>query len=272
MSIKTGCFIAILAGALFMGAAAAHAQAPSGVLVYPGERMRNLLLFNQGGKIAGEVTDEVLVINGDITLTPTARIGDRVIIIGGRLKQEPGSVIGKGIFDVGAGSATVNLLFAALTGIVLSAIVKFAVSVAAILLLLLAASFWPGLSRRSAGLIQRHPLKTSLLGILGTVALLSLSAALLLSRWGIPLALIFLLAGALLILPGAAGLALLVGDVINGGTGNRIHSPLILAALGSLPLVSLLNFPIMGFLWVLLLVAAGFGAGLQLIWRPSAKV
>ncbi|OAT80297.1 hypothetical protein [Desulfotomaculum copahuensis] len=267
------CLACLLTLAGWLAAPYARAQTGSvrpDMLVPAGERVENVLLFGRSGVIAGEVTDEVVVINGNLTLAPTARISDRVIVIGGRLNRETGAQVGKGILDIDAGQTGINTLFAALLGTGLLTMGKFMAGVTAILIFIFAAALLPDLSRRATGIMQEKTLQTLLLGLLGALAVLSLSAALILSRWGIPLALLIMLAGGVLLLPGLTGLALLCGDILNRGTGHRMRSPALLAALGSLPLVALLVFPLVGVILTLLVVLLTFGAGLQLIRRPAA--
>jgi len=271
-AVVLACLLTLAGWSAALPATAARTRpATAEMLVPAGERVENVFLFGRNGYIAGEVTDEVVVINGNLTLTPSARIRDRVIVIGGHLNRETGAQVGKGILNIDAGRAGTNTLFAALLGVVLLTTAKFMLGLAAIIICMLAGTFLPGPSRRAAGMMQRETLKTLLLGLLGALALLSFGTALMISRRGIPLALVIIPAAAVLLIPGMTGLALLCGDVINRGTGGRLRSPTILAGIGSLPLVALMTFPLAGPIATVPVVLLALGAGLSLLRPPTAK-
>lgn len=219
-------------------------------LVVPvGQTADALLLWGHDADIAGTVTDEVVVVQGDVTLRSTARIRDRVIAIGGRVNLEPGAQVGGGVLALDLGSATLNGLLLGLVGFGAAELVKLLV---AAVLVVWSSAVSLAFGRRLKGWLNGHsqPLwRGFLAGLVVATGLGGAAALTALTVWGLPLALILMLIAMVGALFGTGIVALQVGKALTG-TGawpGREDAPAWLqATAGGTVLALLISFPVLG--------------------------
>lgn len=240
-------------------------------LVPEGQTVNSVLLIGKDGVIAGTVNDEVIVIRGSVTIKSTARVFDRVFVIGGDIKQEPGAKVGKGVFNISTSNATTNSLILGFVTFLGIEIVKLIVSICAIFAVLIVVIIAPNIAEKSADKLRGGTLKSAVLGILALISFSLLIAALVSSVWGIPLALLIILLMLILLVIGFTGMGLVFGDIFRKGANLTAQSKLIMTCIGSLMLVTMLNLPIVGVLWGLVVIILALGSTVQLLFRKGSK-
>lgn len=228
-------------------------------VVQEGQRVENVFLYGEDGIIAGVVEDEVVVINGNLTLTKTARIQDRVFLIGGQLNQEPGAAVGKGIFHINLANENLNSLLLGAGAFVLLELAKLALALYVFLASLISLFVLKNRVNRAKGALQSGTVKVGLLGFFGALGLGLVFLALVVTVWGIPLALLLGLLLLALLPVGLSALSLLTGELLlkNFAWGQK---PFYQVLIGSLFLVALFNFPVLGVLWGILVLVFALGA------------
>lgn len=228
-------------------------------VVQEGQRVENVFLYGEDGIIAGVVEDEVVVINGNLTLTKTARIRDRVFLIGGQLNQEQGAAVGKGIFHINLANENLNSLLLGAGAFVLLELAKLALALYVFLAGLISLFVLKNRVNRAKGALQSGTVKVGLLGFFGALGLGLVFLALVVTVWGIPLALLLGLLLLILLPVGLSALSLLAGELLlkNFAWGQK---PFYQVLIGSLFLVALFNFPVLGVLWGILVLVFALGA------------
>lgn len=221
--------------------------------------VKHVVVIGGNVNIAGTVTDEVVVVDGDVTLRPTARVTDRVVVIGGDIITEDGARVGKGIFRLGGHLAGANGLITAAFLLSLLWFGKIAVSLAFILIPILLAWGWGKQVEELGEIIDQGIIKSILTGMLGFLAVLIVDAILVISIIGIPVALIgsilVLLATAL----GFSGLCLSVSRYVSLDLPLEGKGVLVSTLYGALLVVMAINMPLVGFFIFALSWAASLG-------------
>lgn len=257
--------------------AAAKTADPASMIAYQeslvpeGQTVNSVLLVGKDGVIAGTVTDEVIVIKGSVTIKSTARVADRVFVIGGEINQEPGAEVGKGVLNISTSHATVNSLIVGLLTYWGIEIIKFILSVCVIFAALIVAVIAPNIAEKSADKLRGGTLRSAVLGALGMVSFGLLMAALVSSVWGIPLALLMVLLLLVMLAIGFTGIGLVFGELFRMAAGFTAQSNLIVTLIGSLILIAMLNLPIIGLLWGLVVLVLALGSSVQLLFRRGSK-
>ena len=89
--------LGVVAAGLLLGglrAAAAEPRSSASVTVGVDQQARDVIVIGAPVHIAGTVTDDVVVIGGDLTIDATARIHHDVYVLGGTLVRDPSSHVG----------------------------------------------------------------------------------------------------------------------------------------------------------------------------------
>lgn len=236
------------------------------VLVQQGETVEKVLVFDADARIAGRVTDMVVVINGNVTLEPTADV-DLVIDLGGHVSNSAAKVK-SGIFELNlTEKISQELIFGALLFLGVGFIRAF-LSLVGIILLTLGGALFAKRMEKIRTTFASVPARLLGVGLASALVLNVVLALLSLTVIGIPLAaLIFLLS---LI---AAGVGLL--QIIDYW-GERFLNPVLHASSGlkywftlSLLYVALANIPLFGMLFTIGTLLAGLG--LMVAWAVRSR-
>lgn len=230
------------------------------------QQVENLVLFGGSADIAGTVKNEVIAINADLTLRSTAKINDRIIMIGGNLTQENGAAIKEGIYRTDLGGNAINSL---LIGGIAFAGLESAKLVALILLVLLAVminALLPEPIAKIAGLAEPNKGKIAALGVGISIIWVSLSAILVLTRWGISIAALLFFIAAALIFIGFIALSSIVGSKINQRIGWP-DAPWSIALSGSLTMSIAAAIPLIGIFISAVIAALSFGISTAYIFH-----
>lgn len=236
-----------------------------------GNTVKHLLVIGGNVNIEGTIGDEVMVINGNLRLGPTASVRDHAIVLGGNLLTEEGACVGKGVFRIGGDFAYAGTLF--VTGAVIAGIWIANALITAVLLI------WPGimawLSRRLvedvSKIIRSNPVQTVTVGGLGLMTLTVLILMLTISVVGIPAAVLLVLLGFFILAAGMGGTCHALGCYLPSfqeqGRIGVVQITFIGAVMGAL----LYNIPMLGFLVLLILSSAAIGGILLKVLRKRDK-
>ncbi len=228
-------------------------------VVNEGQKVESVFLYGEDGIISGTVTDEVIVINGNLTLTKTALVKDRVFLLGGKLTQEPGAVVGEGIFHINFANENFNNLLLSFGAFALLELAKLFLALLVFSLSLISIFVFKNRVRKAKAMLQAKVLKIGLLGLLATIGLILLFTALTVTIWGIPVAVLLGLVLIIILPVGLGALSSIIGGLLlkSFDWGQK---PFYQILSGSIVIVALLNFPVLGILWGLLVLIFAIGA------------
>lgn len=228
-------------------------------VVNEGQKVENVFLYGEDGIISGVVTDEVVVINGNLTLTKTARVKDTVFLVGGKLIQEPGAEVGKGIFHFNFANENLNSLLLGVSAFGLIELAKLFLALLIFLVSLASLFVLKNRVRKAKTMLQAKMLKVGLLGLFATIGLGLVFIALTITIWGIPVVVLLGLVLLIFLPVGLGALSSIVGGLLlkSFAWGQK---PFYQVLIGSLFIVALLNFPVLGILWGVLMLIFAIGA------------
>ena len=222
--------------------------------------------------IGGEVTDEVIVINGNLTLLSTAQLNKHVFILGGHLTKDSGAVIKEGVVNLEATSSNVASILLAILLLLLLGFMQLVVTFALLLILPVLSWAFHSRCRQLAGLCQSAGGKAAALGVLSGLAFVLFASLLILSVVGMPLALFVGLAFLIIAIWGASGVCLAIGEWFAGKTG-EYDQPAWLQTLYGATIVALtVNIPFLGPLFLGFILLLGVGVVSMSILKDPDKL
>lgn len=222
-----------------------------------GQVVEDVLVLGGNATVAGHVTDILVVINGNVHLTPTATTGI-VVDLGGTVQQDTGARV-EAVYHL---SLSTPFWSGALFGSTFIALLWVGMLALSIGLMLLAIMIAFGLRHQIAAPvkhIERSVRRVGLTGVLMTFAVLAMSALCAVTIVGLPVTAVIL---CLYLATGAIGCA--VVSVWIGKLATR-HWPSersiwMLALIGSSLMMAFTNIPIIGALLFGLLWLIGVGS------------
>lgn len=259
------------AGAPQPVAPAPQPDAPDPVVVPAGQRTDAVVTWGRPVDIAGTVTDEVLVVWGDVTVRSTAVVQDRVIAIGGRVTTETGAEVRGGTFAVNFSSDTLNGLFLGLLGFgALEVAELLAIAGLVVWSVLVSLAF----GRQLSEWLERHPLlvwRGFLAGAVAAVGLVGTAVLIGLTVWGLPLSLLLVVIGGLGVAFGFAVLSLHAGaSLVRIWPGEDEPPVWLRTALGAAALGLLASFPLLGVLIALVGAVTALGTAALFVLAPRS--
>jgi len=229
------------------------------VFIPPNAFVEHVVVIGADVTIAGNVSDEVVVINGNLTLLPTAQLEKRVFVLGGRFTEEAGAVVKRGIVNLESGSNNITSILLAALLVFLWGFVQLTITFT--LLMILPALSWVFRSRcqRLESVCQSSCGKAAAMGLLLGLAFLLLESLLMVSVIGLPLALVVGLFFLLTATFGASGVCLAIGGRLAAKAG-EFDKPAWLKSLYGVAFVSLItNIPFIGPLFLAFILLLGVG-------------
>lgn len=229
------------------------------VFIPPNAFVEHVVVIGADVTIAGNVSDEVVVINGNLTLLPTAQLEKRVFVLGGRFTEEAGAVVKRGIVNLESGSNNITSILLAALLVFLWGFVQLTITFT--LLMILPALSWGFRSRcqRLESVCQSSCGKAAAMGLLLGLAFLLLESLLMVSVIGLPLALVVGLFFLLTATFGASGVCLAIGGRLAAKAG-EFDNPAWLKSLYGAAFVSLItNIPFIGPLFLAFILLLGVG-------------
>lgn len=238
-------------------------QVPAGTVV------KNVVVMGANAVIAGTVTDEVVVINGDVTLLPTAVVHDRVVVIGGNIRAAEGASYGKGLVRIGPEFVGAGGLAVAGVAMLLWWLLKILVLAVLVVVPVLVAWLWRAGTEDMSRLIEHGLARCLTAGVLGGLIVMAVTLLLFLSIIGIPLAIVVSLIAFLASAAGMGGVSLAVGRRLplppptkNPVAYTTLYGAILLALTASVPLA--------GFLVIAAALTVALGAFILKIFTKPA--
>ncbi|HEY3423898.1 MAG TPA: hypothetical protein VGL27_03810 [Negativicutes bacterium] len=234
-----------------------------------GATVKNVLVIGGNAIIDGTINDEVVVINGNLTLNSTANVRDHAIVLGGNLVADDGAYIGKGVFRIGGDFAFAGTLVAA--GAVIMGLWIINVLLTAVL------AIWPGIMAwvwRSgvedvSAFVSESPVRAVAAGGLGLLALFILTVLLSISMIGIPVAVLVVMVAVGMVAAGMGGVCHALGRQLQLISQQEPGSVFRRTVTGAGISALLFNVPMLGFLALLVIIAAAFGGIVMKIFKKK---
>ncbi|ODA40889.1 hypothetical protein [Desulfosporosinus sp. BG] len=235
------------------------------ITVLNGHSVETVLSVGTDARIAGNVTDAVLVINGNVYLEPTAQV-DLVIDLGGHVYNSALKNPKTGVFEVNFSEKLLNESL--LGGVILLGIWALRVVVS-----LLGIVFLTGLGycmrnrlSSSENLLSAAFLRLFGIGTAFLMLLVSLAVLLTLTVFGIPLAALLIILGIVLAVLGLIPVMQFIGTKVL--SSRILEYPAITRCLAQSTLfVALVSLPLIGLVFLIVMGLTGLGLALTMGWR-----
>ncbi|EGW41106.1 hypothetical protein [Desulfosporosinus sp. OT] len=234
------------------------------ITVPEGHSVETVLSVGTDARIAGNVTDAVLVINGNVYLEPTAQV-DLVVDLGGHVYNSALKSPKTGVFEINFSEKLVN--DSLLGGVILLGIWALRVVVG-----FLGIVFFTGLGyfMRNRLSSSEYLLSTDFLRLFGIgtaflMLLVSLAVLLTLTVFGIPLAALLIILGIVLAVLGLIPVMQFIGTKVL--SSRILEYPAITRSLAQSTLfVALVSLPLIGLVFLIVMGLTGLGLALTVGW------
>lgn len=225
-----------------------------------GSSVHNLIVIGGNAVIDGVVTDNIVVVNGDVTLGEGAYVKDRVFVFGGHMTMHSGAEVGNGIIHLGEDVTT--LISIPLAGL-LALFMDFVRLVGFVILVVL-----PALLSRLSGnaceslrrITDAYFVKNIVYGLLWSLVFVGGEVALAMTGIGIPIALLLMALHGVACIVGIVGVAGAIGHhIVTAMVDGALVSRTKMYAYGGFALALVTAIPVVGILVGLVCTLAGFG-------------
>ncbi|WP_026974654.1 hypothetical protein [Alicyclobacillus contaminans] len=231
------------------------------VVIPAGEKAEDVLVIGNNATVSGTVTDTIVVLQGTVHLTSTARV-DTVINVGGQVTEDPGAHVGA-VYTLAFTQPFLNSLSLGVAMVVALWAVRLALSAALVAVPTVLALLVQARLHAPVSYLEKSVRRTGLTGLLATVGAAILCAITAIIIIGLPVTAVLLL---LYTLVGCVGLTC-VSYWLGGLTkiGRVQDGPIWLKTLvGATFMMAFGNIPVVG--PVLLMVAWLVGIGCVTAW------
>lgn len=230
-----------------------------------------VIVMNGNATIAGKIKEDVVVVNGNAILTPTANIRERVIVLGGNLEAQPGAVIGKGVFHIGGNYPIASTLAAAGLIVLLLGFIKIVITITIIVIPILVAWLWKTKTQEASEIITQNPGKIIMTGLLGSLAIAALCVLLALTLIGIPVALILVLMALAVSVWGLGAVCCAFGRVLPLKAVPGERGTFMSTLYGAILLGLVFNVPFVGVVILKVCLIVAFGAVILGLFTKKAN-
>jgi len=230
-----------------------------------GTTVKSVVSIGGSVSVAGEVTEDVVSVGGNVWLKPTARVRGKVAAVGGIVRKEPGAKVAGEITEVtmpqqftcfsmlGTKYAPSVVYLASVFAALLSFLGILAIGIAAGL-------FFPRRVGWVSVAIERHPVKSFLWGLLWILLIVPILALLVVSIIGIPLVLIEFVAYGVALVLGYVSASQVIGKKLLSSF-KRYNQPMITEIIWGIVILALINLvPVLGSLVVAIVSVMAIGA------------
>lgn len=231
------------------------------------EKVDNIIVFGHDVDIKGKVDTSAIVLNGNLKISKTAKINGLVLVIDGNVVQEPGSYVKENILAFKFKNDTVNHLLLGAVLLFSSWLLRFIISVGLVLLSFLIGLLIKNKGKPSMQTLKQQTGKLLLAGAISWVAFMGISILLILTVFGIPIAIILLIMPFLAFLYGMSIISQYLGERL---ISNEQTADWIKIFAGSFLLTAIFNFPFFGLL--ILLFVFWLSTGLMILWLMGKRV
>lgn len=238
------------------------------VISDPHSTVENVVVIGGDAYIHGTVRDVVIVINGDLHISKTARIPGFIFLLGGHLYQETGAQITDDVITISLDDATSKGLV--IGGILLFGlwVVHFAFCLFTLLFVALFSKLFKNYFEPFVRMIRIYPVRLLAIGLTINVLFIAIGILLSLTVIGIPLMFGILILLGIKFLIGFTVISYYVGEYIPGMYGK----PEWLQSLsGAVFLLSLIHFPFIGTLVLMVLFWISLGMFVWWFWERRKR-
>jgi hypothetical protein len=225
------------------------------------EKVDNIIVVGHDIDIKGKVDISVIVINGNLKISKTAKINGTVMVINGNVNQVEGSYVKENILAFKFKNDTVNHLLLGFGLLLSDWLIRFVLSVGLMVVSILVSILMKNRGEKSLQLFKQQTGKLILVGAAASFALIGVILLLIISVVGIPVAILLVLPPLIAFIIGVT----ILGQFFGAKLISRYHpSNWITVFAGSFLLISAFNFPIFGF--ILMLGIFWLSTGLMILW------
>ncbi|XJZ28798.1 hypothetical protein ACF5W4_08430 [Bacillota bacterium Lsc_1132] len=225
------------------------------------EKVDNVIILGHNIDIKGKVDTAAIVINGNMKISKTARINGIVLVINGTVSQEPGSYVRENILAFKFTNQSINYLLIGVALLLSSWVVQFIVSIGLVLLAVLVGLLFKNKETIHIDFYKKQAGKIVLVGAVASIALSGVIGLLMITVFGIPLAILLTLAPFVFFIIGLTLFSRLIGEKL---LVNRQLPDWLKHFAGAFVLIGAFNFPFFGL--VIFLAVLWFSTGVMVIW------
>jgi len=234
------------------------------ITVPEGHSVETVLSVGTDARIAGNVSDAVLVINGNVYLEPTAQV-DLVVDLGGHVYNSALKSPKTGVFEINFSEKLVN--DSLLGGVILLGIwaLRVVVSLLGIVCFTGLGYFMRNRLSSSENLLSTSFLRLFGIGTAFVMLLLSFAVLLTLTVFGIPLAALIIFLGIVIAVLGLIPVIQFIGTKVL--SSRILEYPAITRWFAqSLLFVALVSLPLIGLVFLIVMGLTGLGLALTVGW------
>ncbi|WP_141432121.1 hypothetical protein [Bacillus sp. 03113] len=237
-------------------------------LIPKNEKVDNLIVLGHDATINGEVKISVIVIDGDLTINQTANIKGSVLVIGGKVHQQEGAKVSEHIIAINLNSQTANSFIVG--GILLSAlfIVRLTFSILLTMITVVAGVMMSKKRIKETEILFLNSKKLLAIGFMVSIALGAISILLTILIIGIPVVLLILMA---IIFSFVLGMVILSRRIGEQFAIMKDKPDWLVLLVGSVTLVSLINFPLIGGIVLLIILWLSLGFSVNYIFKKVRR-
>lgn len=225
------------------------------------EKVDNIIVVGHDIDIKGKVDFSAIVINGNLKISKSAKINGIVIVINGDVNQEKGSYVKENILALKFKNDTINHLLIGVALFLTNWILRFVFSVGLVLLTVLVGLLLKNSGEQRIRIFKQQIGKVFLVGAIASFVLLAIILLLIITIFGIPIAIILAIPPLIAFLIGLSIFSQYFGEkMLSGGYTTRW----ITIFAGSFLLISIFNFPFFGA--IVLLCVFWLSNGLMILW------
>lgn len=228
------------------------------------EKVDNVIILGHDIDIKGKVDTSAIVVNGNLKISKTARINGLVLVINGSVTQDPGSYVRENILALKFTNETINHLLIGAAILLSTWLVQFVLSIGFVLLAVLIGLLLKNKGTQDIDFYKQQAGKLILVGAVASIALAGIISLLIITVFGIPLAILLAIPPLVFFIIGIALLSRMIGEKL---LINRQLPNWLINLAGAFVLISTFNFPFFG--WLILLAVFWFSTGLMIIWMKE---
>ncbi|MGG5254390.1 hypothetical protein ACQYAD_12920 [Neobacillus sp. SM06] len=225
------------------------------------EKVDNVIILGHNIDIKGKVDTAAIVVNGNMNISKTARINGIVLVINGTVTQEPGSYVRENILAFKFTNQSVNYLLTGLALLLSSWAVQLIVSSGLVLLTVLVGFLLKNKGAHKLELYKEQAGKIVLVGVVASIALSGIIGLLVITVFGIPLAILLAIVPFVFFMIGVTLLSRIIGEKL---LVNRQLPVWLKDFAGAFVTIAIFNFPFFGL--VIALAVLWFSTGFMILW------
>ncbi|MFB5193028.1 hypothetical protein [Alicyclobacillus fastidiosus] len=228
-----------------------------------GQAVADVVIVGNDVRVSGDVYEILVVVNGNIHLTSSARAGI-VVDLGGAIQEEPGAHV-NALYHASLSTPFWNGIF---VGGMLALLVWGGLLVISIVLVLLSVIVTIGLRNHiqmPLKILDRSIRKTGVIGFLVSIGTMAIIALLTVTLFGLPLAIVLVFLYAIAGIVGLAFTSLWTGKLALRNSSKE-RPNWVVSLLGSSLMVAFCNIPFVGLILFCLFWLIGIGVITIWIW------